>query len=135
MADSKRRCRYFRRSGKLVIAVRLALDTEGFVYRKWGGEQRAKAGDWIVDNEGDIYTIDADVFKRTYRQTGPGTFVKTTPIWAERASFAGSVQTKEGVTHYNVGDYLVSNSSDGTDDYAIAADKFESLYTRADEDS
>ena len=134
MANSKR-CRYVRRSGKSVVAVRLALDTDGLVYRKWGGEQRAKAGDWVVDNEGDVYTVDANVFERTYRQTGPGMFVKTTPIWAERASHAGSVQTKEGVTHYDAGDYLVSNSSDGADDYAIAADKFESLYTQADEDS
>ena len=134
MANSKR-YRYVRRSGKSVIAVRLALDTDGFVYRKWGGDQRAKAGDWVVDNEGDVYTVDADVFKRTYHQTGPGIYVKTTPIWAERASCAGSVQTKEGVTHYNAGDYLVSNSSDGTDDYAIAADKFESLYTRDEDDS
>ena len=92
-------------------------------------------GDWVVDNEGDVYTVDADVFKRTYRQTGPGIYVKTTPVWAERASCAGSVQTKEGVTHYDAGDYIVSNSSDGADDYAIAAEKFESLYTRADEDA
>jgi len=134
MTNSKRR-RYFRRSGKSVIAVRLALDTEGFVYRKWGGEQRAKVGDWIVDNEGDVYTIDAEVFARTYRQTGPGTYVKMTPIWAERASSAGSVQTREGVTHYSAGDYLVSNNSDGTDEYAIAAEKFESLYVADDENA
>src|SRR3974377_2286361 len=134
MTNSKR-SRYVRRSGKSVIAGRLALDTGGFAYRKWGGEQRAKADDWVVDNEGDVYTVDADVFKRTYRQTGPGMYVKTTPIWAERASCAGSVQTKEGVTHYNAGDYLVSNSSDGSDEYAMTAEKFESLYTPADEDS
>ena len=134
MDNSKRR-RYIRRSGKSVVAVRLGLDTDGFVYRKWGGEQRAKAGDWIVDNDGDVYTIDADVFARTYRQTGPGTYVKTTPIWAERASSAGSVRTREGVTCYDAGDYLVSNNRDGSDEYAIAAEKFESLYTPDDEDS
>lgn len=133
MINSKR-LRYIRRSGKSVIAVRLAFDTDGFVYRKWGSEQRARPGDWIVDNEGDVYTIDADVFSRTYRQTGPGTYLKTTPIWAERASRAGSVQTKEGVTRYNAGDYLVSNHRDGSDEYAITAEKFESLYMTADED-
>ena len=129
------RHRYMRRSGNPVVAVRLALQTEGFVYQKWGGEQRAKAGDWIVDNEGEIYTVDADVFARTYRQTGPGAYVKTTPIWAERATSAGSIQTKEGVTHYNAGDYLVSNNSDGSDEYAITAEKFESLYASDDEHS
>ena len=120
--------RYVRRPDRPVSAVRLALETDGLVYRKWGGEQRAKAGDWIVDNDGDVYTVDADVFARTYRPTGPGAYVKTTPIWAERAQSAGSVKTKEGATHYDAGDYLVSNNSDGSDQYAIEASKFESMY-------
>ena len=122
------RQRYVRRPDRPVAAVRLALETDGLAYRKWGGEQRAKPGDWIVDNEGDVYTVDADVFARTYRQVGPGAYVKSTPVWAERASQAGSVKTKEGVTHYKAGDYLVSNNADGSDEYAIAAAKFESLY-------
>ena len=109
------------------------LDTDGLTYRKWGGEQRAKPGDWIVDNEGDIYTVDADVFARTYRRTGPGTYVKTTPVWVEQAQRAGNVKTKEGVTHYKSGDYLVSNNHDGSDAYAISAAKFESMYTPDDE--
>lgn len=122
------RQRYVRRPDRPVVAVRLKLDTDGLIYRKWGGEQRAKQDDWIVDNDGDVYTVDAEVFARTYRETGPGTYVKSTPVWAERASQAGSVKTKEGATHYEAGDYLVSNNEDGSDEYAIAAAKFESLY-------
>lgn len=129
------RQRYIRRPDTAVIAVRLALDTDGFVYQKWGDKQHAKSGDWIVDHDGDVYTVDADVFARTYRQTGPGRYVKTTPIWAERASHAGSIQTKEGVTHYGAGDYIVSNNDDGSDEYAVSAAKFESLYTPADQDA
>jgi hypothetical protein len=116
-----------------VTAIRFALDTDGLVYRKWGQEQRAKPGDWLVDNEGDVYTVDAAVFARTYRQTGLGTYVKTTPVWAEQAQVAGSVKTKEGATHYEAGDYLVSNSSDGSDSYAIGAAKFVSLYAPDDD--
>ena len=134
MSKSKRR-QYIRRSDKSVIAVRLALDTDGFVYRKWGGEQRARAGDWIVDNDGEIYTVDAEVFARTYRQTGPGSYIKITPVWAEQATHAGSIKTKEGLTHYGEGDYIVSNNSDGTDEYAISATKFETLYTLVRQDS
>jgi hypothetical protein len=134
MSDSKRR-QYIHRPERSVVAVRLALDTDGLVYRKWEGEQRAKAGDWLVDNDGDVYTVDADVFERTYRQTGTGTYVNTPPIWAEQASRAGRIKTKEGVTHYEAGDYLVSNNSDGSDEYAISATKFESLYTARDEGS
>src|SRR5215510_7993691 len=94
------RTRYVRRPDRPATAVRLTLDTDGLVYRKWGGEQRAKSGDWIVDNDGDVYTVDAEVFAHTYRKTGIGTFVKTTPIWAEKAQAPGRVTTKEGVTHY-----------------------------------
>jgi len=127
MDDAHRR-QYLRRPDSPVIAIRLAVDTDGFVYRKWGGEQRAKAGDWLVDNDGDVYTVDAAVFERTYRRVGRGAYVKTTPVWAEQAREAGSVKTKEGVTGYQPGDYLVSNDADGSDEYAIEKEKFESLY-------
>jgi hypothetical protein len=127
MASAPRR-RYVPRPDRPVAAVRLAFDTDGLVYRKWGGEQRAKAGDWIVDNDGDVYSVDAEVFARTYRQTGTGAYVKTTPVWAERAGHAGIVKTKEGSTQYQPGDYLVSNNSDGSDEYAVKAEKFENLY-------
>jgi hypothetical protein len=131
MAESKRR-KYVRNPNRPVAAVRLSVDTDGLVYRKWGGEQRAKPGDWIVDNDGDVYTVDAEVFAHTYRpidlQKAPGTYVKTTPVWAEQAQQAGSVTTKEGATHYAAGDYLVSNNSDGSDAYAMKAKKFAELY-------
>ncbi len=126
------RQRYVRRPDRSIAAVRLALDTDGLFYRKWGGEQRAKPGDWLVDNDGDVYTVDAAVFERTYRRVGPGAYVKTTPIWAEQAHEAGSVKTKEGATAYQPGDYLVSNDADGSDEYAIEKDKFESLYELED---
>src|SRR5262245_17893707 len=127
MAEASRR-RYIRRPDRPVIAVRLALDTDGLVYRKWGGEQRAKPGDWLVDSDGDVYTIAADTFARTYRQTGPGTYAKTTAIWAQRAERGGRVTTQEGSTQYEAGDYLVSNNEDGSDAYAIDAAFFEARY-------
>jgi hypothetical protein len=126
------RDRFVRRPDRPVAAVQLALETDGLVYRKWGGEQRAKAGDWIVDNDGDVYSVDADSFAKTYRRTGPGAYVKTTPVWAEKADRAGRVTTKEGATDYQAGDYIVSNDADGTDGYAMSAEKFESLYEPAD---
>jgi hypothetical protein len=128
---SERR-RYRRRPDRPVAAVQLNLDTDGFAYRKWGAEQHCKAGDWIVDNEGDVYTVDADSFAATYRAVAPGAFVKTTPIWAERAERDGDVATKEGRTHYASGDYLVSNQEDGSDAYAIGAAKFEAMYEADD---
>lgn len=127
MAERKR---YRRRPDKPVVAVQLKLDTDGFTYRKWEGEQRCKANDWLVDNDGDVYTVDAQSFENTYRAVGKGTYVKNTPIWAEQASAAGSVPTKEGRTAYQAGDWIVSNAEDGSDGYAISAAKFEVLYER-----
>ena len=122
------RQRYRRRPDQAVNAVRLALDFDGFSYRKWGDVQRAAAGDWLVDNGGDVYTVAAQTFERTYKQTGPGRWIKSAPVWAEQAKQAGSVATQEGRTHYKAGDWLVSNGEDGSDAYAISAAKFEQLY-------
>jgi hypothetical protein len=122
------RHRYRRRPDQYVVAVQLALDTRGFVYEKWGGEQRCKQGDWLVDNGGDVYTVDRETFERTYREVERGRFVKSTPVWAEVAEQAGTVKTKEGSTRYRPGDYLVFNEEDGGDAYAVSRAKFESLY-------
>ena len=56
------RRRYRKCPDRAVIAVQIDLDTPGFTYRKWGGEQRCKAGDWLVDNDGDVYTVDRESF-------------------------------------------------------------------------
>jgi hypothetical protein len=122
------RRRYRKKADQFVAAVQLDLDTDGFTYRKWGAEQRCQQGDWVVDNDGDHYTVDGEVFARTYRKLSPGIYVKTTPIWAEVASEPGRVVTKEGASNYQAGDYLVSNNEDGTDAYCISAAKFESMY-------
>ena len=74
------------------------------------------------------FIIDCDVFGQTYRQVQPGRFVKITPVWAEVATNSGLVETKEGSSHYQKGDYLVYNNQDGTDAYCVVADIFESMY-------
>jgi hypothetical protein len=127
-----KRARYRKKASKYVVAVRLDLETDGIVYKKWKDTQRAKRGDWLVDNEGDIYTVDADVFARTYERVVAGLYIKTTAVWAEVATQSGSVQTKEGRSHYEAGDYIVSNDEQGGDAYCMAAKDFEAMYTRSD---
>ncbi len=120
--------RYRKRPGRPVVAVRLALDTEGLRYRKWGGLQHAKAGDWLVDNDGDVYTVDADSFAATYQAVAPGQYVKVAPVWARLADTAGAVPTKEGLSHYRAGDVIVANRPDGGDAWCMTAGQFEALY-------
>jgi hypothetical protein len=128
---SQRR-KYVKRSDQFVVAVQLDLDTTGFSYQKWGGTQTCKPGDWLVSNDGDTYTVDKESFARTYRTTGPGTYVKTTPVWAEVARTPGEIRTKEGATHYDKGDYLVYNEPDGKDGYAMSSDTFNRRYEPSD---
>ena len=125
------RLKYVKRPTQTVVAVQLALETKGFIYRKWGAVQRCKPGDWIVDNDGDVYTVDRSTFKRTYRKVRTGSYRKTTPVWAEVAAVAGSVKTKEGMTHYRRGYYLVFNEKHGGDAYAVSAKDFKAMYKRA----
>ncbi|MEO5733055.1 MAG: hypothetical protein ABIN96_12090 [Rubrivivax sp.] len=122
------RKRYKRRPERAVTAVQMTLDFDGLSYTKWGGSQRGKRGDWLVDNQGDVYTVDADSFAATYSQQSPGRWLKTAPVWAEQATAAGQVATKEGHTQHQAGDWLVSNREDGSDSYAVSAAKFNTLY-------
>ncbi len=127
---SERR-KYMKKADAFVVAVQLALETEGFTYRKWGGLQRCKPGDWLVNNSGDVYTVDRETFARTYRPLSPGVYVKTGAVWAEIAEADGQIVTKEGVTHYRAGAYLVYNDPEGRDGYAVSADDFERMFELA----
>lgn len=123
--------KYLKKTTSRVVAIQLDLETEGFTYRKWGGTQACKAGDWIVNNNGEVYTVDRDTFARTYRVVGPGIYEKAAPVWAVVAERPGQIATKEGVTHYQAGAYLVYNDADGKDGYAVEAEAFEKMYERA----
>lgn len=119
---------YRKKAGNEVAAVQLDLETDGFSYKKWGGTQHCKPGDWVIYNRGDTYTVDAETFVKTYQETGPGLYTKIAPVWAMKAPDDGSIDTKEGSTHYSKGDYIVYNDKEGRDGYAVTADEFESMY-------
>ena len=127
------RRKYKKKADSYVVAIQLDLDTDGFTYHKWGAEQRCKKGDWLVDNDGSIYTVDEAVFAKTYRRKSAGIYVKITSVWAEMATEPGVVTTKEGASHYEAGDYIVSNNEDGSDAYCMSAEKFNSMYEPEEE--
>lgn len=120
--------KYRKRDRQLVTAIQLDLETDGFTYNKWGSAQQCRAGDWLVNNDGDVYTVSNDSFVNTYKEISPGRYEKTAPIWASQTDKAGKVKTNEGYTEYVKGDYLVANNADGTDAYAISKNKFEEMY-------
>lgn len=118
---------YTRKPTATVSAIQMNFDVY-MSYEKWGGKQIAKRGDWIVDNAGDVYTVNRESFAATYSQTSPGVFFKTGTVWAEIAMVAGHIATKEGMSAYKAGDYLVYNNPDCTDGYCVGAEKFLSMY-------
>ena len=111
------------------------LDTDGLEYRKWGGTQFCKSGDWIVNNDGDVYTVSEASFSATYAPLPdrPGCYYKTATVWAEPAIENGEIETREGKTRYRPGDYLVYNEADRQDGYAVDKHEFESMYEAVDE--
>jgi len=81
------------------VAVQLDLDAEGFTYQKWGGTQRCKRGDWLVNNQGEIYTVDAETFDHTCHlkeDERPGIYTKEVPVWAEQEQHLGMTQHPDG---------------------------------------
>ena len=124
----------FKKNPKLTItAVQVNLDLEQpITYKKWGGVQTCKQGDWIVNGSGETYSIDKESFAKTYAEVSPGVYVKTGFVWAEAATEDGSVPTKEGHSAYAKGDFIVCNNEDGTDAYCMTAEKFNALYVPAE---
>ncbi len=116
-----------------VIAVQINLDIEGFAYVKWGAEQHCSPGDWLVDNDGDVYTISDDTFARTYRLERPGLYRKIAPVWAWVAQAKGTIRSEEGETEYEPGDYVAFHAPDAKLGWALKADKFHERYDRARE--
>lgn len=124
--------KYIKKERIPVIAIRLNLDTDGFIYNKWGGQQKCKGGDWIVFNQGETYTIDADSFAATYEEVALGAYVKTAPVYAYEAMCDGHIDTKEGISEYRVGDFVTFNNEDMTDGYPVGRDKFLSMYVETE---
>lgn len=120
--------KFQKKSDQFITAVQLDLDTEGFEYQKWGGTQKCKAGDWLVNNNGEVYTVDKESFAETYEFVSPGVYFKPKVVWAACAERNGKIQTKEGFSDYKAGDILVYNDEELTDGYTMSEEKFLSMY-------
>lgn len=119
---------YLQKGENFVFALPLDLPEAEIRYKKWGGNQAAKEGDWLVKNGDETYTVDRESFDQTYQKIDNLTYRKNAPVWAEVAQTDGKITTKEGFTHYRAGDYLVYNNADRTDGYALTKQDFDDAY-------
>ncbi len=124
---AKRKC-YLKKSGNPVTAVKMDLAFDDFIYQKWNASQSGKPGDWLVNNNDDVYTVDNDYFRKNYKCLSPGVYEKIGEIWAEVAQEDGSIETVEGSTSYIAGDYLVYDREVGGVGYAVSKQDFERMY-------
>jgi hypothetical protein len=122
----------YRRKSNLVSAIQLRFETDNekclFNYHKWGDEQTCKPYDWVVENNGETYTIDNNSFQSTYQLVTPGKYTKIAYVWAKEAESDGKIKTKEGFTHYKRGDMIVANDPNFLDQYAMSQEQFYELY-------
>lgn len=114
-----------------VTAIKLDFDFASLVYTKWGGRQIAEQGDYLLNNNGSVYTCDGHTFENTYEEVSPFTYRKVTSVWAVRAETDGWISTQEGDTEYSEGDMLVYNNQDETDGYAMSYTQFHDMYIPA----
>lgn len=120
--------KYYKKLAAKIYAIPMDFEESELHYQKWGSQQRAKQGDWLVYNDGDVYTVEQESFAQTYQNVDGCTYLKNAPVWAEIASISGKMKTKEGFSVYRAGDYLVYNNSDKTDGYAMSKQSFENSY-------
>lgn len=124
---------YKRKKTPPITAIQLNFDVPKdqkvmFKYEKWGATQQCKPGDWLAKNGDEVYTIDAESFKKTYTKVEGDLYEKTVGVYATKAKEDGSINTKEGTTHYKTGDWIVYNDEGLTDGYAISDTKMRSMY-------
>lgn len=122
------RIQYRKRKSFHVTAVRFDLLFDGFEYQKWGHTQQCTNGDWLVNNGGEVYTVDNSYFLNHYQETSPGQYIKVGAVWAQIALDDGATNTLEGKTQYKKGDYIVFDRPIGGEAYAIEKAQFERMY-------
>ncbi len=111
-----------------VTAVQLDLDFDQWQHQKWGHRQVCRSGDWLINNNDDVYTVDKAYFRDHYQRISVGRYKKIGEVWAEVAASDGEISTIEGSTRYHAGDYLVFDREQKGQGYAIKKIVFERMY-------
>lgn len=111
-----------------VTAVQIDFDKVKFTYHKWGAEQKATTGDWIVSTHGDVVTVPREIFARSYKTIGHGQYLQTGNVWVRQTIEPGVLKTNSGQINYQAGDYLVFNDPEGNQGIVMKANTFTEFY-------
>lgn len=98
------------RSYLSVAMVRARRLTEELGWTTANGDRlHAVAGDWLLSDGSDEWTVTNDVFTASYRALGDGSYQKTATVTAVQLDEPFAVDTLEGVATGAAGDWLVRN--------------------------
>lgn len=91
-----------------------------------GSLLRGQAGDWVLLDDSDEWTITDSAFVATYRQRADGSWEKPSTVRAIRIDGPVDVETPEGISHGGQGDWLVTGRGAGA--WPITARAFARRY-------
>lgn len=91
-----------------------------------GSRLTALAGDWLLETYGSTWTVNADVFERTYEKQADGTYLKIVAVTARKLTTEVDIVTLEGIAHALPGDWLVCNPAG--DVWPVNAEEFSRRY-------
>lgn len=112
------------RSRLVVSATRLTERTNWQTVA--GSSLTAQPGDWLVSDGGSSWTVAADVFAATYRESGDGKFTKTAAVVARQLPVKVTILTREGPATAEAGDWVVRNP--GGEAWPVPKAEFERRY-------
>ena len=115
------------RSVAVVDAVRLTEDSEWATAN--GDPLSASAGDWMLSDGGDHWSVAPDVFAASYEPVGDGRYAKTATVTAIQLTAPFAVDTLEGVATGAAGDWLVRNPTGEC--WPVPAETFSKRYELA----
>ena len=111
-----------------VIPVHAVEATEPETWTtRYGDPMQAEPGDVILSDARKRWTVKPDIFARTYRPLGDGTYTKCTPIQVEISSHEQVIETLEGPQTVRAGDAIVHGIAGEL--YSMSPDRLAERYT------
>ena len=88
---------------------------------------RANAGDWAVQQDGETWSVDDEIFRATYEHVGGRTWRRRGTVLARPAQPGEKIDTLEGCATASQHDWVV-RGADG-EEWPVSADVFAKRYT------
>ena len=101
--------------------------TDTFQWQSTDGNNLVgEKGDYLIESDGNRWTVQPEIFEKTYSENSDGTFTKTAQVIAVKVNAALTINTLEGESVVHEGDYLLCGES--ADVWSIDSTNFVKKY-------